>query len=206
MKKDAIIQFVCFMTDLPFAEFVTKWDFYAAQFTDSHSQLKLQEQIESKSKFKYISLHESHGKEFEFAFMKGRNSGHFPEHKAKVIQAGGYMAQQIEYPNKNEKGIVKIIAFISHEENDISFYSQLPYRYLNIYQAWYESCLYAYVMEFFVEETQAAGLLSQLKGRYGAEAGLYKESKLPGALKNDMASRKLLLSGITVTEKAVTHH
>ncbi len=194
MKKDAIVQFVCFMTDLPFTEFVTKWDFYAAQFTNTNSQLKLQEQFECKSKFKYISQHESQGKEFDFAFMKGRNSGHFPEHKAKVIQAGGYMAQQIEYANKTEKGLVKIIAFISHDENDISSYSQLPYRFLNIYQAWYESCMYAFVMEFFVEAGRADGLLSQLKARDRAEAGLYKECNLPAALKKDLAARKLLSS------------
>ena len=183
MKKDAIVQFVCFTTDLPFTEFVTLWDFYATQFTNSHSHLKLQEQFDSKSKFKYISQHERQEKEFEFAFMKGRNAGHFPEHKAKVIKVGGYMAQQIEYANHTGKGLVKIIAFISHGENDISFYNKLPYRYLNIYQAWFESCLYAYVMEFFVVEDRAAGLLGQLKARDRADAGFYKESCLPTALK-----------------------
>lgn len=203
MKKDAIVQFVCFMTDLPFGEFVTKWDFYATQFTNS--QLKLQEQFESKSKFKYISQHECPGKEFEFAFMKGRNSGHFPEHKAKVIQAGGYMAQQIESPVKTAKGIVKIIAFISHDENDLAFYNQLPHRHLNIYEAWYESCLYAYVMEFFTEEANAPALMQQLKSRDGVEAGLYKECHLPGLSKKEVLARKALVSGIKINEKAALH-
>ena len=183
MKKDSIVQFVCFMTDLPFAEFVSTWDFYTSQFTDSPSDLKLHEQFDSKSKFKYISQHERQGKEFEFAFMKGRNAGHFPEHKAKVIQVGGYMAQQIECANKTEKGLVKIIAFISHDENELSFYNELQYRYLNIYQAWYESCLYAYVMEFFIDNDKAAVLLAQLKARDRAEVGFYKESCLPTTLK-----------------------
>jgi len=207
MKKDAIVQFVCFMTDLHFTEFVAKWEFYASQFTNGPSQLKLQEQFESKSKFKYISQHECQDKEFEFAFMKGRNSGHFPEHKAKVIQAGGYMPQQMEYPNKKEKGIVKIVAFISHGETDIAFYSQLPlYRYLNIYQAWYESCLYAYVMEYYVEETHAVDLLRQLKARDGVEAGLYKECSLPVALKKNIMSDKLFSTGMKVAEKGVSQH
>jgi hypothetical protein len=207
MKKDTLVQFVCFVTDLDFSEFITKWEFYAAQFMNTHSQMTLQEKFESRSKYKYVSQHECPDRDFEFAFMKGRNSVHFPEHKAKVIQAGGYMPLQLESPQKKEKGIVKLMAFISHDETDISFYSQLPlYRHLNIYQAWYESCLYAYVMEFFVEETHAAELLSQLKARDGAEAGLYKECNLPVALKKDMASRKLLSSGMKITEKAVTHH
>jgi len=183
MKKDSIVQFVCFTTDLPFTEFVTVWDFYATQFNSSLSHLKLHEQFDSKSKFKYISQHERQGKEFEFAFMKGRSAGQFPEHKAKVIQVGGYMAQQIEYANKTEKGLIKIIAFISHDENEISFYNDLQYRYLNIYQAWYESCLYAYIMEFFVDDDKAAELLAQLKARDRAEAGFYKESRLPTTLK-----------------------
>ena len=183
MKKDSIVQFVCFMTDLPFTEFVTVWDFYATQFTNGHSPLSLQEQFDSKSKFRYISQHERQGKELEFAFMRGRSAGHFPEHKAKVIQAGGYMAQQIEYAKKTEKGLVRIIAFIRHDENEISFYHELPYRYLNIYQAWFESCLYAYVMEFIVDEDGAAEFLGQLKARDRAEAGFYKERSLPTGLK-----------------------
>ena len=207
MKKDTLVQFVCFITDLDFSEFITKWDFYAAQFTNNHSQMTLQEKFESRSKFKYVSQHECPDRDFEFAFMKGRNSGHFPEHKAKVIQAGGYMPLQLESPQKKEKGIVKLMAFVSHDETDISFYSQLPlYRHLNIYQAWYESCLYAYVMEFFVQETHASELLRQLKTRDGAESGLYKECTLPGVPKKDIASRKLLSSGMKTTEKAVSHH
>ena len=195
MKKDTLVQFVCFVTDLDFSEFIAKWDFYASQFIGSHSQMTLQERFDSKSKYKYVSQHECPDRDFEFAFMKGRNSGHFPEHKAKVIQAGGYMPLQLESSPKKEKGIVKLMAFISHDESDISFYSQLPlYRHLNIYQAWYESCLYAYVMEFFVEATHAAELLQLLKTREGAESGMFKECNLPGTSKKDMASRKLLSS------------
>jgi len=185
MKKDSIVQFVCFVTDVPFPEFVTKWDFYTTQFSNGHSHHRLLEQTDSKSKFKYISQHERQGKEFEFAFIKGRNAGHFPEHKAKVIQAGGFTAEQIEYAKKSEKGLVKIVAFISHDENDTSFYSKLPYRYLNIYRAWYESCLYAYAMEFFVDDDKAAGVLGQLKARERAEAGFYKEINLPTGSKKE---------------------
>lgn len=207
MKKDTLVQFVCFITDLDFSEFITKWDFYAAQFTGTQSQMILQEKFESRGKYKYVSQHECPDRDFEFAFMKGRNSTHFPEHKAKVIQAGGYMPLQLESTQKKEKGIVKLMAFISHDETDISFYSQLPlYRHLNIYQAWYESCLYAYVMEFFVEETHANELLLQLKTRDGAESGLYKECNLPGTTKKDIAFHKLLPSAGKIKEKAVTHH
>ena len=206
MKKDTLVQFVCFVTDLDFSEFIPKWEFYAAQFMNTHSQMTLQEKFESRSKFKYVSQHECPDRDFEFAFMKGRNSAHFPEHKAKVIQAGGYMPLQIESPQKKEKGVVKLMAFISHDETDISFYSQMPlYRHLNIYQAWYESCLYAYVMEFFVEETHATELLHQLRTREGAESGLYKECNLAGVSKKEPASRKELSPGVTIKTKAAIH-
>ncbi len=207
MKKDTLVQFVCFVTDLDFSEFITKWDFYANQFTVTQSQMTLQERLESRNKYKYVSQHECPDRDFEFAFVKGRNSAHFPEHKAKVVKAGGYMPLQLESPQKKEKGIVKLMAFISHDETDISFYSQLPlYRHLNIYQAWYESCLYAYVMEFFVEETHATELLFQLKTRDGAESGLYKECSMPGATKKDMLSHKFLSSAGNKKERAVSHH
>jgi hypothetical protein len=207
MKKDTLVQFVCFITDLDFSEFITKWEFYAEQSMNTHSQITLQEKFESKCKYKYVSQHDCPDRDFEFAFMKGRNSAHFPEHKAKVIQAGGYMPLQLESPQKKEKGIVKLMVFVSHDETDISFYSQLPlYRHLNIYQAWYESCTYSYVMEFFVEEIHAAGLLAQLKARDGVEAGVYKECNLAGASKKEMASRKSLSSGMKLTEKVTVHH
>src|SRR5436190_16571780 len=207
MKKDTLVQFVCFITDLDFSELITKWEFYADQFINTNSHMTLQEKFESKCKFKYVSQHESPDRDFEFAFMKGRNSAHFPEHKAKVVQAGGYMPLQLESPQKKEKGVVKLMAFISHDETDISFYSQLPlYRHLNVYQAWYESCTYSYVMEFFVEEIHAPALLAQLKARDGVEAGLYKECNLPATSKKYIASRKALSSGMKLSEKTPVHH
>ena len=104
-------------------------------------------------------------------------SEHFPEHNVKVVQIGGYTLLQTENRKHIAKNdLTKLIAFISHDENEIDFYTQLPfYNRLNIYQPYYESCSYGHVLEFFVPEMDAAELVRQIKQRRGAETGIYKE-------------------------------
>lgn len=183
MKKDTISQFVCFITNLEFDEFVSKWEPYAKRFINKYVETTLQQQFETKGRFKYISQHEWPQEDFQFAFMEGRKgSEHFPEHNVKVVQAGGYTLIQNECRHNEINENVKIMAFISHRENDIGFYKQLSlYRHLNIYQAYYESCTYAYIMEFFAEETQVAELTQQLKTRAGIEIAIYRECLVPHA-------------------------
>jgi hypothetical protein len=179
MKKDSIIQFVGFITNLEFEEFVAKWEFYAKRFHTASSGIILQESV-SKSRFKYLSQHVWAGKDFRFAFMKERNSEHFPEHNVKVLQAGGYTALQAERRRNEDNGDIKIMAFTNHNENDINFYKQLPgYNHLNIYQAYYESCSYGYILEFFMPETDSLVLVQQLKTRAGTEVAIYRECMVP---------------------------
>jgi hypothetical protein len=112
--------------------------------------------------------------------MNERRSEHFPEHNVKVVQVGGYMPVQLKRKHNEEDGEVKLIAFISHNENDLDFYRSLTlYNSLNIHQAYYESCTYGYIMEFFVPENDADELMQQLKQRPGVETGLYKECLVP---------------------------
>ncbi|MDZ4794237.1 MAG: hypothetical protein SGI83_08160 [Bacteroidota bacterium] len=177
MVKDTIVQFICYVTQLGIDEFIPKWDEYANRLQTKKQEPVLLGQLnETKNKFRYISRHEWLEKDFQFKFMNERKSVNFPEHTIKAIQAGGYSTLQKK--NRNSKGNddVKIMAFINHDENDIDFYTQLPsYHQLTIHQAYYESCLYGYVLEFIVPETEAGELLVQLKQRPGIEAGVYKE-------------------------------
>ena len=177
MKKDIIVQFVCFSTNLDIEEFSTQWEHYARRFMADPGILILQEAAESngRTKYKYVSQHECRKEDFRFAFMKGRSSEHFPEHNAKVVLAGGYTPVQIQCLHDKKKHDVKVMTFISHDETDLSFYHQLTYRHLNIYEAYYESCTYSYIMEFFVHETEAPGLVKHLRSRNGVEVALYKE-------------------------------
>jgi len=177
MKKDTIFQFVGFVTNLDFEEFVAKWEPFAKRFMHKHVETTLQELDQKKGKFNYISQHQWSHEDFQFEFMEGKKgSEHFPEHNVKLLQAGGYTALQIQSNHKNINDLVKVIAFINHSENDIDFYKKSPsYRYLNIYEAYYESCSYAYIMEFFVEKAQVEELMLQLKTRPGIEVAVYKE-------------------------------
>lgn len=176
MVKDTIVQFICFVTQLPMDEFIPKWDEYAQQLQSKKQEPVLLGQLnETKNKYRYISRHEWSEKDFQFQFMNGRKSVNFPEHTIKAVQAGGYNTLQTKSRNGKGNNAVKIMAFISHADHDIDFYQDLPsYHQLTIHQAYYESCLYGYVLEFLLSEKDAVELLVQLKQRPGIEAGIYK--------------------------------
>lgn len=180
MKKDSIIYFVGFITDSEFDEFIAKWDFYAKQVSSSHQSVVLQQEPEAKTRFKYVSYHKLKNDSISFSFMKGRSSEHFAEQKVKVVNMGGYTVVQAGNTHPEENSDSRLMAFISHNENDIDFYRQLlPFRQINIYQAYYENCTYGYIVEFFPAEKDSADLLLQLKTRPGVEVSLYKESLAP---------------------------
>jgi hypothetical protein len=94
------------------------------------------------------------------------------------VQAGGYSSLQIQNNKKADKKDIKIMAFISDEQVDLSIYQQLKtYHFLNIYQAFYQNSLYAYVLEFFTPETNAAAIADLLKQHsIKIDMGTYKES------------------------------
>ena len=181
MKKDTITQFVCFITNLDLDEFAPGWERYAKRLANNKSDAILQQQSgETKTKFRYISQHEWPERDFDFTFMNNRRSEHFPEHNVRVVQAGGYIPLQFKKKHPGEDSDTKLIAFVSHNETELDFYHRLPfYRHLNIHQAYYESCAYGYVIEFFVPEKDTDELLLQLKQRPGIETGIYKECLVP---------------------------
>lgn len=183
MRKDTIIQFVCFITNLEPDDFTPKWESYAKASTSDRSEPVLHQLVtETKKKFRYISQHEKSGADFLFNFMKERQSIHFPEHNVRVIHAGGYIPVQVKRKSNEGNNGVKLIAFVGHNETDVDFYRQLPlYRHLDIYQAYYENCTYGYVMEFFVAESNVAELELLLSQRTGIQTGVYKESLLSHA-------------------------
>lgn len=180
MKKDTIVQFVCFVTNLDLEEFAPNWERYAKRFINKNADAVLQEQvIQSKNKYRYVSKHEWPQRDFQFSFMNEKKSEHFPERNVRVIQVGGYIP--LEAQKKSQKdGDTRVIAFVSHNETDLDFYRHLPYyRNLYIHQAYYESCTYGYVLEFVVDEINAKDLLLELKHRPGVETGVYRDCLVP---------------------------
>ncbi|MEP7165425.1 MAG: hypothetical protein ABI741_12070 [Ferruginibacter sp.] len=181
MIKDTIVQFVCFITNLELEEFEPEWERYAEKLMNKKAKpLLLQHVTETKSKYRYISKHEWPERDFNFNFINDRPSKYFPENKVKIVQAGGYIPMLGKRKRPAENADIMLVALISHNENDIDFYRQLPfYNSLNIFQAYYESCSYGYVLEFCVPEIHADELLVQLNHRHGVEAGIYRECLVP---------------------------
>lgn len=175
MKEDSIVQFVCFVTPLEPEEFIKKWEPYSKKLAADCESL-LQEAITEKAKYKYILQYEGGVIDFKFDFMKSRTRETLPDHRARVVNAGGYTPVQVQCSYSDIEDDVKVLAFISHQETDLGFYQRQVYRHLNIYQAYYESCSYSNVLEFFIPEQDAPALIAQLKTKTGIEVNAYKES------------------------------
>ena len=181
MKKDTLVQFVCFETALELDAFTPQWEHLVKDSgTKGPKAIILQEAI-SKSRYKYVSEHIWPQDDFQFIFMKrGRNSEQFPEAGIKVVQAGGYIPLIIGNKKSNNSEAVKIIVFTTNARTDISFLSNLEANNLNVYEAYYESSMYTYILEYFVSETKAADLLQQLKANVtAAEIAIYRECLVP---------------------------
>lgn len=98
----------------------------------------------------------------------------------KAREVGGYTAVQVEYGEKTNTNESKILVFINNSMIDFSPFKQLQlYRHLNIYEAYYESCAYSYILEFFVEDIRVTEFMSLFKNQNSAaELGLYKECQI----------------------------
>ena len=181
MINDTIVQFVCFVTNLEREEFTKEWERYAKRLKGKNCELTLHQQTpDSKNRYRYVSRHEWPDRDFNFSFMNEKKSEHFPEHIVKVVQIGGYKPLQAQTAHPFQKGDINLIAFISHNENDIDFYKKLPlFRHLDIHQAYYENSSYGYVLQYTVPAKDADELMQILKQRPGVESGIYKECLVP---------------------------
>ena len=176
MEKEAIVQFVCFETAGDNNEFITQWDQYSKEVGNKH-KIKLQQEVGEKRRAKYLSQHSCYKDDFKFVFKKERRSAHTPEVEMKVRQLGGYTTLQIQCDHNSKKDESKIFVFVVGGESNVEVFKQFShYRFLNIYEAYFESSNYNYILEFFVENNHTAEFMEQLKmqNRH-IESGMYKE-------------------------------
>ena len=176
--KETIVQFVCYETAMNTEEFIVQWERFTKRFLSKGIEVTLQEQM-SKNKFKFVSRNVWPQDSFQFVFMEGRLSHNFPEGHVKVVEAGGYTPLQVEC-NRAKADNIKILVFSKDPQTDIEALKKITdYRYLNIYEAYYESCKYAYIFEFYVKESTAEVFKKQLQSEIsGAEIGVYKEHNM----------------------------
>lgn len=176
MREDTLFQFVGFETTVNLDDFTSQWENFARKFfkQDIHS-ITLQQQVRSKSRFRYMSMNEWPQDNFRFSFMDGRGSDYFPDHRVKVVQAGGYTPIHLECENHAHHDM-KLLVMVNEEDISRNVLDKMPCHYLNIYQAYYQSCLYSHIIEFFAEDGDAPELLDRIKKRFlHCDAGMYRE-------------------------------
>jgi len=176
MEKETIVQFVCFETVGESSEFISQWGQYSKGMGNIQ-QIKLQQEMGNKRRARYLSQHSCYKDDFKFVFKKERRSAHFPEVEMKVRQLGGYTVLQIQCNHKSGINESKIFVFVNGNEATVNTFRELShYRFLNIYEAYFESSNYNYILEFFVENNHSADFLDQLKSQNRHfESGMYKE-------------------------------
>ena len=174
MVKDKVVHFVCFETKLNNEQFLMQWEHFNRS-VNSNVDVILQ-QSEQNTLFRYIAQHRCVTGELEFVFTKGKKSSHTPEIGIKTKQLGGYSMLQEEKKNDVAADESKVFTFLIDATTDLSVYRQLTaYNNLNIYQAYYENCSCAYILEFFVKNKYLAILEEQLKLLNVNEFRVYKE-------------------------------
>jgi hypothetical protein len=181
MKKNSIVQFVCFQTDLELAVFIESWERYSKSL-GKDVDVVLHRLQSGKKKFRYVSRHTSTQDDFRFLFVKGKKPEHFVDYSVKVVQAGGYMPLQIETIREAASKESKVLVFLNQEVDLNAFKKLEAYQDMNIYQAYFESSAYSYILEFFVADKSLDNFLSQLKQLCSEdEIGVYKECILQEA-------------------------
>jgi len=176
MREETLFQFVGFETAVGLDDFTSQWENFARKFfkQDIHT-ITLQQQLKSRHRFRYMSMNEWPQDKFCFSFMEGRGSDYFPDHRVKVVQAGGYAPVHVECENRAHEE-TKIMLMLNEEDITKSSFNKMPYHYLNIYQAYYQSCLYSHILEFYTEDGYSMDLYELLKKHFAhCEAGMYRE-------------------------------
>ena len=174
MSEDKIVQFVSFETILDTEQFISKWQEYTRSGNSDHD-VTMQQSVKENG-FRYITQHRCDAGELEFIFEKTRRSSRIREVEIIAKLAGGYSVLQAERMNDTRKDERKVFAFLTDPTADLAIYRQLySNSKLNVYQAYYENCRYAYILEFFVKNESASELQELLKKNNVAETGIYKE-------------------------------
>ena len=179
MKQETIVQFVVFETTLDSEAFLSRWERYN-QSIDSNVNVTLQQHVIKDGRFKYISQHKCSSAEFKFVFNRERRVSKTPQPEIRKKLAGGYSALQVECIKETKRDESKIIVFVSDPATDLDGFRQFSvHGKLNIYQAYYQNCEFAYIFEFFVKNDYVNDVLQQLKILTSfADAGIYKECHL----------------------------
>ncbi len=174
MSTDTKVQFVCFETTLDKDPFIKRWQEYTHS-ANSNVDVTLQ-QGKKNGMFSYIAQHRFVSGELLFVFSKKPRASRLAQVQIITTQAGGYSLLQAEWLQNAMSNEHKIFVFLSDPRANIDAYRQLPVpNKLNIYEAYFENCKYAYILEYFVKIKDEKALFEQLNLHDTPADGIYKE-------------------------------
>ena len=180
MRKDKILQFVRFETKLDREPFIRQWELFNRS-KDCDLDVNLQ-QYQKTDAFIYIAQHRCRTIEQPFAFTRAKKPSLTPEPEIKTKCAGGYSMLQAERINELHANEIKVFAFLTNPRADLDMYRKLSSKAkLNIYEAYFENCVYAYILEFFIPTQFAPSLQESLKQLGANETGMYTPCDLKAA-------------------------
>jgi len=175
MQNEKLLQFVGYITQLNSEEFLLQWENFAKENKMGDSSVVLQQGNETKGKYKFLSIHNCRKDEFNFDFMKSRKSRVFPEQKVKVMQTGGYINIGPGLNSISDEAELRILAFLSPSITNFDFFNQLPFNQcMRTYQAYYESCTYGHVLEFFITEAELPAFMTKLMAGPTLDIAVYR--------------------------------
>jgi hypothetical protein len=175
MQNENILQFVGYITQLNSEEFLLQWEGFVKGIKMGDSSVVLQQGNETKGKYKFLSIHNCRKDEFNFDFMKSRKSRAFPEQKVKVMQTGGYINIGPSLKNISEESELRILAFLPPSFTNLDFFNQVPFKQcMRKYQAYYESCTYGHILEFFINEAELPVFMPQLIAGPTIDTAVYR--------------------------------
>lgn len=174
MSASKIVQFVCFETKLDSDVFINKWQDFARSDNIDHD-VTMHQSVKANG-FRYLAQHHCTSGDFKFVFEKSKRSSRTPEVEINAKLVGGYSLMQAAKKKEYQELESKVFAFLIDPRADLEVYKQLNVQTaLNIYEAYYENCRFAYILEFFVDNANTEELMELLKQPEITESGIYKE-------------------------------
>lgn len=175
MKGNTIVHFVCFETILESEPFMKRWK----EFTHSSGSNRdvILQQSKKNKQCLYIAQHGfKTTDDTQFEFYGERASSRIIQERIKTTVIGGYSLLQSESSGEAARGESKIFMFLPNGRANLTLYKEVPFqRKLNIYEAYYQSCNYAYILEYFIPSSNAAALKEYLRNNDNSEMDIYNE-------------------------------
>lgn len=161
MNDNNQVHFVFFESGLDKDLFLKRWEEYDR--SDKNNKGVTLQEAQNGELNHYISQHRVGRNDGEFVFRKSANKTRVFREPIKSQLGGGYEMTQIERTTHASAGERKVFVFLKDNTTDLTPYHRLAVEFeMNIYEAYFESCRYARVLEYFVKQKQVATLLDSL--------------------------------------------